>query len=246
MTKAQRFSLVIIGILFISASSDVSVLAQGTSSTYRIDESYMGQGSSLESSSAGYRLEEGHQSTGAITATGSSSSLFSYVAGATTQEPTLSCILDTASIDFGNFSTALTSTANATFSVLNYTSYGYNVRLIGGAPKASDYSLSSLSSGDVSRVGVEQFGINLVANTSPANFGSFPEQVLGSEFSSGDATTNYSIPNIYRYVEGESIAAATQSSGRTNYTISYIINVETYTPGGVYTAEQVILCTGTY
>ena len=94
-----------------------------------------------------------------------------------------------------------------------------------------------------SQIGIEQFGINLVANTAPASVGANP--VFGL-FASGAASPNYGSSNTYRYVSGETIALAEKSSGVTTYTISYIANVGNLTPGGQYKSNQIIICTGTY
>ena len=52
--------------------------------------------------------------------------------------------------------------------------------------------------------------------------------------------------NLARSLGSETIASAPKSSGATVYTISYIVNVNSFTPGGVYTSGQTLLCTGTY
>lgn len=247
MTQFGRVFTIFGMVLLMVALRDVVVLAQGNSNNFRIDESFIGPGSNLESNSNNFSVEAGQSSVGGTGAVESASTNFQSQGGpTTTSDPSLTCSLDAASIDFGGFSTAVTLTANATFSVLNYTSYGYTVSIIGNPPSMGDYSLTGLNPASGSETGTEQFGINLVANTEPEVFGAFPVQVPSSDFSSGDASSNYNTPNQYRYVAGESIASAGESSGQTNYTISYIVNVSNNTPGGTYTADQVILCTGTY
>jgi hypothetical protein len=94
-----------------------------------------------------------------------------------------------------------------------------------------------------SMVGAEQFGINLVANTQPESFGANPDQ---GQFGAGSASPNYGTSNQYRYVNGETIATSPKSSGITTYTVSYIINVGSLTPGGQYTSNQAIVCTPTF
>jgi hypothetical protein len=94
-----------------------------------------------------------------------------------------------------------------------------------------------------SQAGVEQFGLNLVANTSPVSLGANPNH---GQFGVGSAATNYATTNNYRFVSGETIASAPKSSGMTIYTISYIVNVSSLTPGGQYSSNQTVICTGTY
>ena len=96
---------------------------------------------------------------------------------------------------------------------------------------------------NTSQVGVEQFGINLVANTSPTSLGVNPDN---GQFGYGSVMPNYATPDNYRYVPGETIARAVKNSGVTVYTISYIANVAPLTPGGIYTSNQTLIVTGTY
>lgn len=247
MNGFKRCLYVMLSMCAVVAILDVVALAQGSSDSFRIDESYIGPGSNLESSSDNFRTETGQGSLGAPGAVKAESDSFQTDGGTVTaSEPTLSCELDAANVDFGAFSPAATETATTTFRVKNYTSYGYNVTLIGSPPKMGDYEITPLATETASQVGEEQFGINLVANTDPTVFGSFPIQTPDETFAYGDATANYKTPNMYRFVEGETIAAAPESSGQTDYTISFIINVSNNTPGGTYTSTQVVLCTGTY
>ena len=62
----------------------------------------------------------------------------------------------------------------------------------------------------------------------------------------GAAASNYNTANNFRYNGGETIASAPKTSGQTNYTISYIVNAATTTPGGSYSGNQTLVCTGTY
>lgn len=231
--------------LFMSRASTIS--AQGASNNFRIDESFIGPGGNLESSSSNYKLDPGQSSVGNSGGAGeSSSNNFTAQAGSTTtSDPRLSCGVNSGSLNFGALSTSATVSSVATFSVLNYTSYGYNVSLIGNAPTNGSYSLTALSSNSSSVIGNEQFGLNLKNNNTP-DIGSEPVQVPSSTFSFGSPTANYGIVDSFRFVPGETVASATKSSGQTDYTLSYIINTSTTTPGGKYSGSQTLLCTGTY
>jgi hypothetical protein len=95
--------------------------------------------------------------------------------------------------------------------------------------------------------GTEQFGINLVANTSPVSFGADPSPQPDSSFASGQAATGYDTTNQFKYNVGDTIAQ-TQSNGwgLTNYTISYIANIAVLTPAGKYSAVQDMVAVTTY
>jgi hypothetical protein len=225
----------------------VIVYAQGASNGYRIDESFIGPGGRLESGSTNFLLAPGQQSTGNIGVGESGSNNFGVQSGSTTtNDPSLACSVGASNINFGNFSTTVTSTATATFSVLNYTAYGYNVAIIGNTPSNGSHNLTGMNPTAASSTGTEQFGINLVANNAPTTFGANPVQVPDNTFSFGTASANYGTTDNYRYVPGETIATAPRSSGQTDYTISYVVNVSNLTPGGDYTGGQTLVCTGTY
>lgn len=219
--------------------------AQSSSNNYQINESFIGPGGNLESNSTNYGTAPGQQGIGNIGVGESGSNNFRAQSGAqTTDDPSLSCTVDTASINFGSLSTSVAATA--TFSVLNYTAYGYVVQTVGDPPSTGSYTLAGMSSTGPSSPGTEQFGINLAANTAPTTFGANPVQVPDSTFSSGAAAGNYDTANNFRYVSGETIAYASESSGLTNYTISYIVNAANTTAGGTYSGSQTLVCVGTY
>ena len=223
------------------------VFAGSSSTNFRIDESFIGPGGVLESNSTNYSTAPGQHVIGNPAGGESASTNYQNKNGnPTTDDPSLTCLVDSSSVNFGAFSTSTTATATATFRVLNYTSYGYIVQIVGATPNSGAHNLTALSSNSASTTGTEQFGINLVANTSPTTFGANPVQVPDSSFSFGSAASNYNTANSYRYVSGETIATATKSSGETDYTISYLVNVSTTTAGGSYSGNQAIVCVGTY
>lgn len=237
--------LVMVFIVWILGGTIAS--AQSASSNYQINESFIGPGGSLESNSSNFGTAPGQQAVGNTAVGESESNNFRAQSGSvTTDDPALSCTVGTSSINFGSLSTSVPATATATFSVLNYTAYGYVVQVVGNPPSTGSYTLANMSSNGSSTPGTEQFGINLVANTAPTTFGANPVQTPDSSFSSGAAATNYNTANSYRYVNGETIASAGESSGLTDYTISYIVNTSNTTAGGTYSGEQTLVCVGTY
>ncbi len=124
-------------------------------------------------------------------------------------------------------------------------------------PSSGSHTLSPLTTATASTPGTEQFGANLVLNTSPA-VGALPVQNPSSVFSFGtvtggapgpngtSVTSGYSTQNYFQYNNGDIIAASNQSSGETDYTISYITNISSTTPGGTYTFNQVLIALPTY
>ena len=225
-------------ILYIGVMSSAEALE---STNYKFVETSLGGVGLLNTSSTSYQARGG----GAVLGLGNTvGTAFQFNGGSiTTNDPTLTFAITDAIADFGAFSAAVASTTTATFEVINYTSYGYVVQVYGSPPTYGGNTIDAMTSTSPSQAGTEQFGINLVANTSPVSLGANPDN---SSYGFGQAGTNYSTPNNYRFVSGETIASAPKSSGKTVYTISYITNVSSLTQGGQYTSNQTIIVIGTY
>jgi hypothetical protein len=164
----------------------------------------------------------------------------------TNREEYIEFQVNTPSIDFGTLTTGTTKTGTATFSVKSYLASGYQVVTASDPPKNGSYTMQGMATTAASSVGTEQFGINLRANTSPATFGADPVQVPDNTFSFGTVASGYNTVNQYRYVKGETIASSSRSSGETDYTISYIMNIGNLTPGGTYNMAHVLVATSTF
>lgn len=234
-----RALVIILGCSIFSAgvvSADLLV-----SPHYEFQDTDIGNGGLGISNSTNYQtnLSVGDSGIG-----NSSSSSYQFEAGAnTTPDPALTVEVTSPTGNFGAFSPTVAATATTQFSVIDYTSYGYAVQITGNPPTNGTHTISAMPSAAVSDPGHEQFGVNLVSNTSPTSFGISPNN---GQFGFGAAATNYNTTNEYRYVNGDTIADAPKSSGQTTYTISYIVNVSTLTPGGQYSSGQSIICTATY
>lgn len=207
----------------------------------------IGSGGLIPSSSTNYQSVE---SLGDSAIGSSSSTNYQTKAGSqTTNAPALSISIPSATANFsGLFSPTAASTTTAQFSVVDYTSYGYAVQIVGNTPHNGGHSIPAMSNGSggpaISAPGTEQFGINLVANTTPTvgtnpNYGQFGA-------TAATPTTNYDSSNGFYYSSGDTIATSPKSSGQITYTVSFLVNVDSLTPGGQYTSDQSIICTGTY
>lgn len=230
---------VLSALTFLLVVADKAAAQQSTN--YRFDESSIGTSSLIDSSSTNFQSRSGAGDLGVGNA---ASENYQVEAGSQTDpDPVLAFSLDDADGEFGAFSATSATTATTTFSVTNYTSYGYVVQIEGTPPANGSHVIDALPTNTASQVGVEQFGINMVANTLPSSVGANPDN---GDFGFGEADEDYDTVNQYRYVSGEIIARAPKSSGKTVYTISYLINVEPLTPGGQYRSNQTVVVTGTY
>lgn len=234
--------LILSSLICLSLISEAPVSAQSLQSTnYRFDEGVVGTGGLLQASSTNYSATS---ATGDIAIGNSSSTNFQIDSGTkTSPDPALSFAVLGNAANFGTFSPSTTATATTSFSVTNYTTFGYVVQIAGGPLKNSGHNISGMATTGPAQPGIEQFGVNLVANTAPTSFGANPNN---GSFGFGSVAPSYATPNEFRFVSGETIAMATQNSGTTVYTLSYIANVAQLTPGGNYTSDQTLIVTGTY
>lgn len=212
------------------------------SPNFRVDESFVGGSGDVQSSSPNFKSDSAAGEIGV--GNSSSPNLQTQPGYVTTSDPALTLSVSGTTINFGALSTSATATGTSTFSVINYTSYGYVVQVVGTPPKTGNYALAGMSGG-LSQTGIEQFGINLVHNTSPINFGADPAAGTTAPHY-GVAASGYNSADHYRYTNGDTIASAPKSSGQTNFTIAYIANASTTTAGGSYSGSLTLVCTGTY
>jgi hypothetical protein len=238
----------ILAVNLLAIISVQTVFAVSSSNSYQIEEDTFSTGGDIESQSSNYKS----QSTTSDLGTGNTSST-NYQANTgfnTTNDPRLVFTVNSSSINLGSLSTSVASTATSTFSVLNYTAYGYIVQIIGNTPTNGSHNLSALASTSASNVGTEQYGINVVRNADfcgiGCHLGADPVQTPSSSFSYGEAANNYDTDGNFRYVSGETIAQAPKSSGQTDYTISYMANASITTPSGSYSGSHTLVCVGTY
>jgi len=223
-----------------------------TSNNYGIDQVSMSPGGLNNATSPSYQI----LASLGDTANGNStdSNLYSLYGGyITPSDPYLQLNITSTNVALGDLSTSSTATTTATFTVRAYLCHGYVV--VNGSPPptatsgAGSHKLNNLTTPTASAVGSEQFGINLVADTLPASLNgpsASPLQVPSVAYSYGVAATGYNTTNVYQYKQGDTIADSTQTSGITQYVISYIFNISGATPAGYYVFNHVLIATATF
>lgn len=232
----------------------MSVSAQSSSPNYRIEEGYFGTGGSIESSSPNYQAR---QSTGSLGVGDAASSNVRTVAGFTTpSEPFLEMAIEGPDVDFGSLSPNAPSYAasqggacNCTFYVRSYMSYSYSVVTASQPPTSENndsIDAKATQATASTNPNIEEFGINLVANTVPGTMGAVPVNEPDDSFADGEAATGYQTTNQYKYAPDDVIARSpatpgNQGVGKTNYTISYIIKPSNITPAGQYTMRHILI-----
>jgi hypothetical protein len=230
--------------------------AQYSSSNYKSNEVFFGTGGDTGQSSTNYKAQA---SLGALGVGRFSSTNYQAFSGfLTPSEPFLELQVDSTSVSLGTLDTATTKTGTAIFHVRAYIDTGYTVQTVSQPPTytsaAQTHTLAPMTTLGSSVVGTEQFGINLVSNTSPATFGSNPAPQPSSTFAFGQAASGYNTGNQYKYNVGDVIACTGTGGtcgnasgwGQTNYTISYIANVKLTTPAGNYTMIHDLVVVATF
>ena len=246
----KRAFTIVIGVsaaVFVMLWSPFVFASQSNSSHYSVDEVFFGAGGQLNACSSSYCSK---QSAGESGVGASSSSSYRSQAGFNTDRtPYLAFTVTGTSTNLGVLSVGSAATTTATFSVKSYLAGGYVVQTASDPPTNSLPSapmMHALTTPTASSPGTEQFGINLVANTSPTTFGANPGQVPDSTFGFGTAATGYNTPNLFKYVKGDTVAQSLKSSGETDYTISYLFNISNVTAAGQYTFNHVLVATSTF
>jgi hypothetical protein len=218
--------------------------AQSSSSNFQVNEVFFGSGGELHACSTNFCSK---QSAGETAVGNTASANYQAQAGFNTnREPYIEFTVSNTNVDLGTLTPTITQTATATFTVKAYLAHGYSVVNASDPPTNDSYTMQTLTTPTASSVGTEQFGINLVANTSPTSFGADPQYIPDNTFSFGQVAADYSSPNLYKYIKGDTVALSTASSSATTYTVSYIFNISNVTPGGRYNMNHILVATGTY
>lgn len=220
----------------IAACGQFSTAFAVTSSSthYQVTETEFGAASGNDSCSTGLcaRTSIGDTGNGTATAGGHTAQFGSI----TEDEPSLDVIVDPGVSNLGVLDTEHTATKTTTIKIRNYLSNGYLLQITGDPPKYAGHLLATPSTPTAAAAGTEQFGINAVANTSPA-LGADPVQVPSGKFSFGLVNDNYAMANKFMYQSGDVVAHSATASGETDYTISMIVNVSNATPAGHYSGD---------
>lgn len=148
---------------------------------------------------------------------------------------------DTYYTDMGQLDPDETLVAKSQMAVGTNATAGFAVTAVGTSLTAGTNVIDNLSSPTASKVGVNQFGINLVQNTAPA-IGSNPE----GTFTNATPTPDYSIPDKYKYVSGDVVASSPNVSLMKKFTVSYIVNSSSDLHAGVYSTTITYIASGRF
>jgi len=143
-------------------------------------------------------------------------------------------------IDFGVLSPDNTATSHTLLVVATNDDYGYTISAAGTTLTSGINIIPPLTSPDVSRKGVSQFGMNLRANSTPS-FGSDP-----GDIGLGQPTPSYNQSNSYKFASGDVLASYNQPDNFRVFSVNYIVNVSKSQAAGVYVTTLTYVAVASY
>jgi hypothetical protein len=227
----------------------VSIIVAMTQSGRVIAQSHSSftSGSAVDANSANYnaRVSAGENAVGI----GESASFRTFTGFINPDEEYIELNIPLTTIDMGILTPGTPGTGTATFTARSYLNDEYVIVTPRDAPtlEGGTETINPMTTAAAFNASQEQFGMNLVANTSPVTQGSNPAPQPNGSFAFGVAYTGYNTTNLYKYEQGDVIAeSVSRGYGETQFTISYIMNITTVTPAGRYTIEQDLVMFATF
>lgn len=143
--------------------------------------------------------------------------------------------------DMGELKPNSTLTARSQMAVGTNASAGFTITAYGAPVSAGTSVIPSTEVPTRSMPGQNQFGINLVENTDPL-LGDDPE----GDWANAVASEDYSIPNHYKFISGDTVAYSPNVSLMKKFTVSYVLNSSPELRAGVYTTTINFVATGRF
>lgn len=227
---------------------DYAIAQIPSSSSYSVPESGFTSGSEIDANSASYnaRTSVGDLGIGQS----ESGSYIGFGGFITPDEEYVELTIPVTTIDMGVLNPGVPGTGTATITARAYLNDRYVIISPRNPPSLpSGEQIDPITTAAPFNSATEQFGINLVANTSPVVQGATPSRqpLDNGTFAFGEAAPGYDTADNYQYNPGDIIArSVTRGYGETDYTISYMLNVTPITPAGLYRMEQDLVITATF
>ncbi len=142
--------------------------------------------------------------------------------------------------DLGVLTPQVTGFTTTQFSVGTNYFTGYNIFVLGNTLTSGNNTIPAMASQQSSAKGIGQFGLNLVANGSPP--------VGANPFGAGSGVVDngYNLANRYKFQAGDLVADSPLSTDFSLFTVSYIANVDSSQPEGVYSTTMTYLAIGSF
>jgi hypothetical protein len=148
--------------------------------------------------------------------------------------------LAAATVPLGTLTTSATGTGTSSMTASTNASSGYSVTVNGTTLTSGLNTIAALASPTASTLNTAQFGINLMANTTPSI------GTAASGTGTGVAATGYNTANQFKFVTGDTIASATAPTNSNTFTTSYIANINGAAAAGSYSTQLTYIATANY
>ena len=136
-----------------------------------------------------------------------------------------------ASVDLGTLSNLVATTASHTMTADTNSNSGFTITVSGSTLTSGSNTIGAIgATAASSSPGSEQFGLNLVTNTSPS-VGANPSGTSPI----GSAAGQYAGSDSFAFQSGDTVASASVDVNATTYTVSYLANIARWTEFGTYT-----------
>ena len=151
------------------------------------------------------------------------------------------------------FSPTDTATAKSQMVASTNAGDGYAITVNGPTLTSGSNTISAIGAKGPGIRGVSQFGLNLKLNTTATSAVPIGAEVAvasnGTNYR-GQATTDYSTVDNFKFVSGNSVADSgfntLGGSDAQIFTVSYVVNVPGSQPAGTYTTTLTYICTPTF
>jgi len=137
--------------------------------------------------------------------------------------------------DLGILSSTITSAAQSQVVVTTNAGNGYTM-WANGTTMTSGNNIIAAMNNATSQKGIPQFGLNARANTVP-QVGQNP-----SGPGSGIVMPDYNNPDHFKFLSGDPLVSSSAPEDNHKFTISYVVNIPSSQPGGVYSTTLTYTC----
>lgn len=240
-------------ILIFGATSFLGVLevfaADNSSANYVIFADAFTAGGSENSNSTLYGLQDsiGEFIISSATNATTTSDTYGIKSGFRELYPdqTLTFSIADSSVDLGTLDASAVSTDTNEIVIATNATKGFTITATGGSDttltSGSDTISAIGATAVASSVGTEQFGINLVDNTTP-DAGADPSGTAPL----GSAADQYNTADLFAWNNGDTVATSTTAIGSTTFTVTYLANIASGTESGTYAMTITYAATGNF
>lgn len=148
-------------------------------------------------------------------------------------EPQLEVIVANSSSKMGVLKLDKVASKTMALRVRSTNTAGYSVQIVGDPPKAGTHVLKTATKPNTAKPGEENFGINAVANTSPA-IGRSPTLADTNTDQTESIYDYYRQANKFMYIPGDTIIKNQLQNSRVDYVVSMMVTISSDTPPGYY------------